>query len=66
MVKGFQVQSVQPQAPALTGMVTVCGACGALIADGFESRHFITHNNTWSAQSLTTRTARGPHEANNP
>jgi len=67
VVRGFQKDRVQPYAPALTEMAAICGKCGAIVAEGFESVHGAWHNTgAWSQQAMTVRNARGPHEPNSP
>jgi hypothetical protein len=66
VVRGFQKDRVQPQAPALPDMAAICGKCGAVVADGFESLHATFHNTAWTQTLPTVRNARGPFEANSP
>jgi hypothetical protein len=66
LVRGFQLVKVQPQAPSLTEMVSICGHCGSLIADGFESKHNTYHASNPTNGGMATRNARGPFESNAP
>jgi hypothetical protein len=67
IVTNFEAIPTGSGRPTISGQISACGKCGAVIFPGFEATHASWHNTAgWSQQAMTTRVARGPYEQNSP